>query len=90
MAKPPIIISNGGMASELARGLVPGPGENRKAEKIILENVKELNERVTGNNPGNKPLPVAMSLAEQSGAARIYWRLSDEKEIPSETGAGSR
>ena len=89
MHKPPIIISNGGMASALTKGLVPADGQGT-ADQIIMANVKELNERVTSGNPGNEPLPVAMSLAQQSSPARILWRLSNEEENHSETGAGAR
>ena len=92
MAKPPIIISNGGIASELTKGLVAEDGEKRPVVQIIMDNVRDLNSRVTGANPKNEPLPVAMSLADHSGPARIYWRLSNEGEhdSKSETGAGAR
>jgi len=87
--KPPIIISNGGMASELTKGLVAEEA-GKRPDQIIMENVRNLNLRVTGANPDNEPLPVAVSLAEESGQARILWRLSTEKGIASETGAGAR
>ena len=94
MAKPPIIISNGGIAEELAKDLRPAdPNDPRKeAYKIILDNVEKMNDLVSGKNSGNLPLPVAMSLSEQHGPARIYWRLSNEPEHPGnvETGAGAR
>ncbi|MCK4825130.1 hypothetical protein KA005_55795 [bacterium] len=83
MAKPPIIISNGGIAEELAKGLKPATGDNEKdAWKIIMRNVKELNQRKA---KGESSYPVAKSLSEEHGEARIIWRLSDEKEHPHET-----
>lgn len=88
MAKPPIIISNGGVAEELARGLVPGSDEKGKqAWEIILDNVDRINKRVRTKGLG--PKPVAMSL-ESPADARIYWRLEDEDEDSNETGAGAR
>jgi len=83
MAKPPIIISNGGIAGELARGLEPGSGENEKhAWKIIMRNVKELNQRAIDEEI---PFPVAKSLHEDHPEAKIIWRLSNEKKHPHET-----
>jgi len=87
MARPPIIISNGGIAEELARGLEPATGVRGEAWEIIMRNVEGLNQRVNGKK---RPYPVAMSLFEERSEARIIWRLSDEKEHPRETGAGAR
>ena len=82
MPIPPIIISNGGIAEELARGLEPGSGEKEKqAWKIIMRNVKELNQRAIKEEP---PFPVAKSLHGNYPEARIIWRLSNEKEHPHE------
>jgi len=88
MARPPIIISNGGIAEELARGLEPGSGEKGKqAWEIILDNVERINKRYKTKGP--EPKPVAMSL-ENYKDARIYWRLENEDEYPDyETGAGA-
>ena len=83
MARPPIIISNGGIAEELARGLEPGPGENEKqAWKIIMSNVENLNKRAKDEKP---PFPVAKSLSDKHGEARIIWRLSNEQAHEHET-----
>ncbi len=87
MAKPPIIISNGGIAEELARGLEPATGEKGEAWEIILNNVDRINKRVKTKGP--QPRPVAMSL-DYPADARIYWRLEDENEDLNETGAGAR
>lgn len=87
MAKAPIIISNGGIAEELAKGLVPATGVRGKAEEIILRNVEELNERMNKKKTLG-PRPVAMSL-EYPARARIYWRLDNEEEHENETGAGA-
>jgi len=85
MARPPIIISNGGIAEELARGLEPGPGENEKqAWKIIMRNVKELNKRAIKEE---RPFPVAKSLHKDNDEAKIIWRLTGENKHPHETGA---
>jgi len=84
MAKPPIIISNGGIAEELAKGLVPGPGENEKqAWKIIMRNVKELNKKATDRKP---VFPVAKSLKGGDTDPGIIWRLSNEDEHTQEIG----
>jgi len=84
MARPPIIISNGGIAEELANGLVPGPGENEKqAWKIIMRNVKDLNKRAKDED---QPFPVAKSLSDEPDKAKIIWRLSNEEKHERETG----
>ncbi len=88
MAKPPIIISNGGIAEELARGLEPGSGENEKqAWKIIMRNVKDLNKKATDDDP---PFPVAKSLKGGKTDPGIIWRLSDEDKHTRETGADAQ
>jgi len=87
MARPPIIISNGGIAGELARGLEPATGEKGEAWEIILGNVNRINKRYKTKGP--EPKPVAMSL-DSPADARIYWRLENEDEYPNyETGAGA-
>lgn len=86
MAKPPVIISNGGIAEELARGLEPATGEKGKAWEIILGNVDRINKRYKTKGP--EPKPVAMSL-DSPADARIYWRLDYEEENDNETGAGA-
>lgn len=84
MAKPPVIISNGGIAEELAKGLIPASGENeKKAWKIIMRNVKELNEKAVHDID---PFPVARSLHGDPEDPAILWRLSNEKEHLKETG----
>ena len=83
MAKPPVIISNGGIAEELAKGLEPGSGEKEKlAWKIILRNVNNLNQRAINEEA---PFPVARSLEDNFPDAKIYWRLSNDTPHSQET-----
>lgn len=71
MAKPPIIISNGGIVEYLAQGI-----EDPKAEQKIMKNLAQLNKNtlredgvwsvakwITGNNP---EVPM------------IFWHLTDD------------
>ena len=92
MARPPIIISNGGIASELTRNLRPAADEKRTAIQIIVDNVTELNARITGTNPNNKPRPLARRLRGfgRNNDSRIYWRLENEPEHSRETGSDVR
>ncbi len=77
MARPPIVISNGGIAEALTIDLVPKTGDSRSVEKIIMDNVANLNLRQPGSQP---PAPVAKSLSgsNKNSEPRIYWRLEGE------------
>lgn len=99
--RPPIIISSGsGIAGVLAEGLKSEDG--REAWKVIADNVDKLNERITGENSKNLPIPVAMSLegTRKGRQPLIYWRLETDKACEdcdryrrnqySETGAHAR
>lgn len=96
MARPPIIISNGGVASELVKGLQPVPGKTQTAEEIILENVAELNRRCTDpNHPHFDNPPLARSLRggrnkPGKNQEKIYWRLLEENEHRREVGLDAR
>ncbi len=87
MAKPPIIISNGGVAEELARGLEPAAGEKGEAWEIIMRNVKKLNKKATDKEP---VFPVAKRLGGGPLDPGIIWRLSNENKHPQETGVDAQ
>lgn len=76
MTRPPIIISNGGVASELAKDLT-SKIEGMEAYQVIKRNVDAMNERVEKDD-FSQPHPVAKSLGSK-GKARIIWRMSDEE-----------
>ena len=90
MARPPIAISNGGIAGALTEGLVPAPDKNRispeertRAGEIILANVENLNARKPGQNP---PVAKSLSGSNRKNDPRIYWRREDDKPDPKEVG----
>ena len=87
MATPPIIISNGGVAEELAVGLKPtDPNEKREAWKIILDNVDRLNQKAT-NNAADRPVARRLRQPDPARSPRIYWRLANENKHSDETDA---
>lgn len=92
MARPPIIISNGGIASELIKNLRPAANEKRTALQIIVDNVTELNARINGSNPKNNPRPLARRLRgfDRNNDPRIYWRLENEPGHSRETGSDAQ
>ncbi|MCH8011466.1 MAG: hypothetical protein IIA61_05900 [Candidatus Marinimicrobia bacterium] len=100
MARPPIIISNGGIASALTKGLKAAPGENPDGKdpaviKIIMANLAELNNRITGANPNNEPIPKARTLRgggtpASKNEAKIYWRLENDRAHTREVGLDAR
>lgn len=86
MARAPIIISNGGIASALTVGLIPAtrgikPTKKEEADtvKIIMKNLRALNAKKTGEHS-----PVARSL--KGNGPKIYWRLKGEKLNAKENG----
>ena len=77
MARPPIIISNGGIAGELARGFK----DEELAEEIIMDNIKRLN-KLDEKNEYN-PYTVASWINDSntnSKAPRILWHLNTEND----------
>ena len=77
MARPPIVISNGGMASALTQGLKPeDPNDSRSADQIILENVETMNARGPGSDP---PVAKTLSGRNRDNNPRIYWRFEMEE-----------
>ncbi|MCH8069955.1 MAG: hypothetical protein IID16_11920 [Candidatus Marinimicrobia bacterium] len=95
MARPPIIISNGGIASELTRNLRPAADEKRTAIQIIVDNVTELNARITSANPNKEPIPTARTLRgggtpASKNEAKIYWRLENDRAHTREVGLDAR
>ena len=88
MARPPIVISNGGIADALAEGLIPGDDKSAQtpsaAALIILANVNGLNGRGPTDNP---PVAKSLSGSNKKSEPRIYWRLEDE--APYSPGQGS-
>lgn len=94
MARPAIIISNGGVASALTKGLIPAtrgikPTKKEEADtvKIIMKNLKALNARKDKNNP-----PVARSLKglSRNNDPKIYWRLKKDKPHGKEIGSDAQ
>ncbi len=83
MARPPIVISNGGMASYLTTDLVPKEGDSRNAVEIILENVATMNERGSGSDP---PVAKTLSGRNRDNNPRIYWRFEDDTASNKELG----
>ena len=90
MARAPIVVSNGGIASALTVGLIPAtrgikPTKMEEADtvKIIMKNLKALNAKSTG-----KYSPVARSLNPSSpgNGPKIYWRLRGETPHGKENG----
>lgn len=92
--RPPIIISNGGMASALTKNLVPAPGQTKAADKIIMDNVAELNAAVNDESYPSNTRPVARRLrkdrSRDTTPAKIYWRLESEDPHSKETGSDAR
>ena len=83
MARPPIVISNGGMASALTEGLEPNAenkGKNLSREDIILDNVIKMNSPGAGNNELGPPVAKTLSGSNKLNEPRIYWRFEDENE----------
>lgn len=87
-----IIISNGGVASALTKGLIPatrGIKPTKKEEaatvQVIMKNLKVLNAKTRG---GGKGSPVARSLNPSSpgNGPKIYWRLKGDKPNGRENG----
>ena len=71
MARPPIIISNGGIAGELAKGLGEGASGN------IKKNVDELNEDTYKENKDRKASASWICCANPD-VPRIIWHLKGE------------
>ena len=92
MARPPVVISNGGVASALTKGLIPATRgikptkkEQEATVKVIMKNLKALNARKSNNNP-----PVAKSLKGSSKEPKIYWRLKKDKKHRKESGSNAQ
>lgn len=78
MARPPIVISNGGMASALTENLVPEKAGGPTKEEIILENVSKMNSPGAGNNGLGSPVAKTLSGRNRDNDPRIYWRFENE------------
>lgn len=90
MARPPIVISNGGMAEALADGLKPeDTNDTRKPYEIILENVNKMNIPGAGNNGLGSPVAKTLSGRNRDNDPRIYWRFENEDEYQ-KTNPGSQ
>jgi hypothetical protein len=78
MARPPIIISNGGVAEALATGI-----NDPQAEAKIIANVKKLNERSKENHSGFKQRPIVREIISdvKKEDPSILWCLADEDII---------
>ena len=71
MSRPPIIISNGGLAGELAKGLATGTSGK------IKKNVDELNEDTYKENKGRKASASWICCADPK-VPKIIWHLKGE------------
>ena len=70
MARPPIIISNGGVISELTKGVWNAPDID-KAEQRLLKNVKDLKD---------KTIIKIIQTKKNKEAYCLYWRLISEAQ----------
>ena len=83
MARPPIVISNGGMAESLAYGLkVADSTDTREPYEIILANVENMNKPGAKNNGLGPPVAKSLSGRNRDNSPRIYWRFEMEDEYP--------
>ncbi len=77
MARAPIVISNGGMASALTNGLeANAENKDKSPEEIILANVVSMNNRGPNDDP---PVAKTLSGRNRDNNPRIYWRFEMEE-----------
>ena len=76
MAQPPIIISNGGMASALTEGLVPKNNPNGDPADVIMANVRKLNQKAR-EDASDRPVAGMLKAGKD---AKVLWRLANEKD----------
>ena len=78
MARPPIIISNGGVAEVLAQGI-----NDPQAEAKIIANVKELNKRSKETHTKFNQRPIVREILSnvKKEDPTILWCLADEDII---------
>ena len=84
--EPPVIISNGGVAEELAKDLAPAdPRDRRLAYQIIMDNIRELNKRCQDTTDPLRPVGRKINPAKKPArSTRVYWRLANEAWHPDE------
>ena len=83
MARPPIVISNGGVAGALTQNLVPAADQGTaSAVDIIMANVVALNQQ-TGRTA---PVAKTLSGSNKKSDPRIYWRLEGDTASNKELG----
>ena len=81
MARPPIVISNGGIASKLTDGLIVATDPITEEQKIaavahITNNIDSLN----GQTGLDSPVAKSLSGSNKLNEPRIYWRLEGDDE----------
>jgi hypothetical protein len=78
MARPPVIISNGGVAGALATGI-----NDPQAEAKIINNIKDLNKRSRENHPEFEKRPIVREIISnvKKEDPSILWCLADEDII---------
>jgi hypothetical protein len=94
MAKPPIIISNGGIADALTEGL-EAIDQTKEAHAVLMDNVRKMNKLVLDRKTNDPKYPVVRKLKEdadqigkksQRGGgnpdldAVVLWRLKGEDD----------